>query len=97
MYSNVANGWLQHKVGKQQRERNLNSFEIAAIVKKGIVNQSKSSLRSSPAMVASVASSHSSTRPALGWLDAIALIVGIVIGAGVYELPALVAVSTAPF
>jgi 23S rRNA G2445 N2-methylase RlmL len=41
MYSNVANGWLQHKVGKQQRERNLNSFEIAAIVKKGIVNQSK--------------------------------------------------------
>lgn len=40
-----------------------------------------------------VASSSASPRPALGFTDAIALIVGIVIGAGIFETPALVAAN----
>lgn len=40
-------------------------------------------------------SDRSTPKPALSFIDAIALIIGVVIGAGVYELPALVAASTA--
>ncbi|MFB2838541.1 APC family permease [Floridanema evergladense] len=40
-----------------------------------------------------VASSSASPRPALAFTDAIALIVGIVIGAGIFETPAIVAAN----
>ncbi|MGA9379367.1 MAG: amino acid permease [Phormidium sp.] len=40
-----------------------------------------------------MASSSASPKPALGFTDAIALIIGIVIGAGIFETPALVAAN----
>jgi basic amino acid/polyamine antiporter, APA family len=53
-----------------------------------MIDNSKSSLRESST------SSISQVKPALTSVDAISLIVGIVIGAGIFETPALVASST---